>query len=175
MHDEDISKCSPIPHYGRDSLSSVFMSPLQASIKWYLSRWIILNLHFILSWYICWLGDKHESSLNLLFQATLAICSTLHLTTLHITPRREHWSSCSLLEFNTWTQTFFMKHPTLHLEFFLMVGSPYRAFTSSSSLDIYDGLEENMIVHPNSFSKPHLQYAQQIGRASCRERVLRLV
>ena len=70
------------------------------------SRWIMLNLHFIFSWYIWWLGDKHESSLNLLLQATLAICSTLHLTILHINLRREHWSSCSLLEFNTWTQYF---------------------------------------------------------------------
>ena len=107
MLDEGFFKCSPILHYGRDSLSSVFMYPLQDSIKWYLLRWIILNLHFIFfSWYIWWLGDKHECSLKLLFQATLAICSTLHLTILHINPRREHWSSCSPLVFNTWTQSF---------------------------------------------------------------------
>jgi hypothetical protein len=28
MLDEDFSKCSPIHHYGRASLSSVFMTPL---------------------------------------------------------------------------------------------------------------------------------------------------
>ena len=37
----------------------------------------ILSFHFIFfSWYIWWLGDKHECSLKLLFQAMLAICST---------------------------------------------------------------------------------------------------
>jgi hypothetical protein len=30
------------------SKCSVFMNPLQASIKWYLPWWIILNLHFII-------------------------------------------------------------------------------------------------------------------------------
>ena len=80
-------------------------TPLWERLSKLLSSWN--HLHFIFfSWYLWWLGDRHESSLNLLFQATLVICSTLHLIILHINPRREHWSSCSLLEFNTWTQSF---------------------------------------------------------------------
>ena len=87
MLDEDFSKCSPILRYGRDSLGFVFMFPLQDSIKGYLPICIILNLHFIFfSWYVWWLGVKHDCSLNLLFQAILAMSSTLHMTILHINP-----------------------------------------------------------------------------------------